>query len=71
MGRECKMLHLCGFLKKHGNENDLAGLWFRAEYCEAEKQEECRRKEYMIAHGKTPPDDMTPTGDILQAAGTS
>jgi hypothetical protein len=67
MGQECKMLHLCGFLKKHGSENDLAGLWFRAEYCTGDKQEECKRKAYMTENGKMPPDDMTPSGEILQS----
>jgi hypothetical protein len=71
MAHECKMLPFCGFLKKHGSDNDLAGLWFRSEYCAGEKQEECKRKEYMIEQGKMPPDDMAPTGDILAPAGST
>jgi hypothetical protein len=71
MGQECRMLPLCGFLRKHGSNNELAGLWFRYEYCTGERQDECKRKEYMIEHGKAPPDDMTPTGDIMQSAQAS
>jgi hypothetical protein len=66
MAQECKMLPLCGFLKKHGGENTLAALWLRYEYCTGEKKEECKRKQYMIEHGKVPPDDMAPTGEMLQ-----
>ena len=54
MDRECKMLQLCGFVKKHCSGNDLAGLWYRAEYCTGEKQDQCQRKQYMIEHGKVP-----------------
>jgi hypothetical protein len=70
MAHECKMLRLCGFLKKHGRDNDVTGQWFRQEYCTGLKENECKRKEYMIEHGKLPPDDMTPTGEILQPAET-
>jgi hypothetical protein len=66
MTRECKMINLCGFLQKHGNTNEVAGLWFRQEYCTGLKQDECKRKEYMIEHGKVPMDDMSPTGEVLQ-----
>jgi hypothetical protein len=65
MARECKMLRLCGFLKKHGSGDTVAGQWFRQEYCTGFKQDECKRKEYMIEHGKVPPDDMSPTGEVL------
>ncbi len=66
MDRECKMLQLCGFVKKHCSGNDLAGLWYRAEYCTGEKQDQCQRKQYMIEHGKVPVNDMAPTGEIMQ-----
>jgi hypothetical protein len=58
------MLHLCGFLKKHGRDSDLADM--RHEYCTGDKQDECKRKAYMIEHGKVPPDDMTPTGEVVE-----
>ena len=71
MGQECKMLNLCGFLKKHGNDNDLASLWFRYEYCTGEKQDECKRKQYMIANGKAPPDEMAPNGEMMHTDASS
>ena len=70
VGQECKMLHLCGFLKKHRG-NDLASQWFHQEYCTGPKQEACKRREYMIGHGKMPPDGMAPDGEIVQPLAAS
>ncbi len=70
MRRECKMLHLCGFLKKHRGD-DLASQWFCQEYCTGPRQDQCVRKAYMIEHGKVPPNDMAPNGDIMQPVGAS
>jgi hypothetical protein len=68
MARECKMLNLCGFLKKHSSPKDVAGIWFRQEYCTGLKEDECKRKHYMIENGKVPADDMAPDGQIVPPA---
>jgi hypothetical protein len=65
MAHECRMLRLCGFLKNHSKAGDVAGLWFRQEYCTGLKEDECKRKQYMIEHGKVPPDDMAPDGQTI------
>jgi hypothetical protein len=59
------MLRLCAFLKKHDTGDRSVGGRFRKEYCTGPKEEDCKRKAYMIEHGKVPPDDMTPTGEML------
>jgi hypothetical protein len=65
MAKECKMLRLCGFLKKHYRPDNIPCLWFRKEYCTGSKEDECERKKYMIAQGKVPPDDMAPNGETV------
>jgi len=62
------MLPLCGFFKKHGGGDDLAGQWFIQEYCTGCKQDECKRKEYMVEHGKVPSDDMLPSGQMAASS---
>jgi hypothetical protein len=71
MADHCKMLRLCGFLKNHSRPNDVAGLWVRQEYCTGPKEDECKRKQYMIEHGKVPPDDMSPDGQMVPPADAS
>jgi hypothetical protein len=71
MAQECKMFNLCGFLEKHGRGNDVAAVWFRQEYCTGLKQDDCKRKAYMIEHGKVPVDDMAPNGEMVQPVGAS
>jgi hypothetical protein len=66
VAHECRMLRLRGFLKKHASADQLAGQWFRQEYCTGPKEDECKRKAYMIEHGKVPPGDMSPSGEMMQ-----
>ncbi len=62
----CENLEKCGFfLNFKGNTEVIREGWIK-NYCEShEKSERCRRKLYKQSHGKSPADNMTPTGKII------
>jgi len=62
------MLRLCGFIKKHGKSKNLAAQQLVQEYCTGQRQDECKRKEYMVEHGKVPSDDMLPSGQTAASS---
>lgn len=66
MSDECELLDDCGFFKNFkGNTETVKQGWIRM-YCKnKEKSETCKRKEYRKKTGKTPPDNMSPTGKLL------
>ncbi|TYO95206.1 hypothetical protein EDC39_1226 [Geothermobacter ehrlichii] len=62
---ECELLATCGFFQKYQSSLDMACRGFVKTYCRGEKMDECRRKEYRRQHGKSPHDDMLPTGQMM------
>jgi hypothetical protein len=62
---DCELLATCGFFKKYQNTKELACRGFLAQYCRGPKQDECKRKQYRQEHGKPPPDDMLPSGQVI------
>jgi hypothetical protein len=66
MSAYCENLEKCGFfLNFKGNSEVIMEGWIKT-FCEsAEKSNKCQRKIYKITHGKSPTDNMTPTGKII------
>jgi len=62
---ECELLATCGFFQKYQNTLDMACRGFIKTYCEGEKMEDCRRKEFRRANGTPPTDDMLPSGQMM------
>ncbi len=62
---ECELLSFCGFFRKHGESHSPAcRLLLRANF-RGERQEECRRKEFLRKNGQPPGEDMLPTGEMF------
>lgn len=65
---ECPSLVNCGFMKKYTGSKNLACQGFMALFCRGDKQSECRRKAWKVAHGGVAPsDDMMPNGATITA----
>lgn len=61
--KDCEFLVKCGFVKKYGHE--LACKGFVHMYCQGEKQNVCKRKEFRLKNGRIPSDDMLPSGTMI------
>ena len=59
---DCELLDKCGFFKKFAPSHDAACRGLVSQYCKGPKKDQCKRKEYRMAHGQPPPDDMLPGG---------
>ncbi len=66
MVQECELLGKCGFFKKYGESKSLACKGFIQQYCKGPMMEKCRRKQYRKEHGAPPPDDMMPSGQMVE-----
>jgi hypothetical protein len=66
MPEKCELLEKCGFfLNFKGNSEVAIEGWVRL-FCEdKEKSESCQRKRTRKLTGKSPADNMTPTGKML------
>ena len=53
---QCELLDKCGFFLKYRDTLNLACRGFIKTYCEGEKMDECKRKEYRLKHGAPPHD---------------
>jgi hypothetical protein len=58
----CENLPYCGFIKKHGEANNLAIQGFVSLYCKGPRLIDCKRLEYIENNGAPPPEDMMPNG---------
>jgi hypothetical protein len=65
MVKECEILKTCGFFKKYQQSKDLVCKGFIMMYCQGPKIDQCKRKEYLEKHGKSPDDDMMPNGSMI------
>lgn len=65
MNQECESLTTCGFFKKHQETRDLACKGFILMYCKGNKMEQCKRREFKVTNGITPPDNMLPSGQMI------
>lgn len=63
----CANLENCGFFKKFQETKDLACKGFVGQFCQGEKQDECKRKEFKMKNGFAPSDDMMPNGMIIRS----
>ena len=61
----CELLGTCGFFSKYQNSLNMACKGFLKTYCEGPKMDECKRKEFRVANGHPPDDDMLPTGQMM------
>ena len=64
---ECEKLAKCGFIRKYKDSKSMACKGFIHQYCNGPKQEQCKRKEYSIANGTPPSDEMLPSGKMIAA----
>ena len=62
---KCELLEQCGFFLKYRGTLNLACRGFIQTFCEGERMDECKRKEYRLKHGTPPDDDMMPTGQMI------
>ena len=67
MGASCELIEKCGYFKKNKDSKEAVCKGFMLMYCNGDKQNECRRKEYRKVHGAPPPDNMLPNGIMVQA----
>jgi len=62
---KCELLDKCGFFLKYRETLNLACRGFIQTFCEGERMDECKRKEYRLKHGTPPADDMMPSGQMV------
>jgi len=62
---KCEKLDQCGFFKKFGSSKEIICARYIEKYCNGAQQCECKRKQYFLEQGKVPPDEMLPSGQIL------
>ncbi len=62
---KCELLEQCGFFRKYRDTLNLACRGFIKTFCEGERMDACKRKEYRLKHGTPPPDDMMPSGQMV------
>ena len=66
MSKCCENMERCGFIRKYANDKDgLAVRGFVLMYCQGDKQDCCKRKEYKMRTGNPPPDEMLPSGTMM------
>jgi hypothetical protein len=65
MTDKCERLEQCGFFQKYGKSMDLICTLYSEKYCNGPQQCDCKRKQYFLEQGKTPIDEMLPSGQIL------
>jgi hypothetical protein len=72
MGARCPNLSACGFFKtSFANSEVVKNNWIQL-YCQdPTRWKACERKKLREATGKPPPDNMAPTGKLLQTATTA
>jgi hypothetical protein len=63
---ECPFFKDCPFIIKYASKNDQAIKGFVSLYCKGDKQLECKRRAYKNKTGQKPPDNMLPSGILLQ-----
>jgi hypothetical protein len=63
---DCEMLNECAFFKKYAKAHMAACKGLIAEYCRGNRQDDCKRKHYLIKHKEKPPENMLPGGTILR-----
>ncbi len=63
--KDCENLATCGFFRKHLEAKTLACQGFIRQYCQGDKQDDCKRKIYKQQHGVPASDDMLPSGQLL------
>ena len=64
----CEMLHCCGFFKKYENLNHIDCRGFINSYCKGNKRDLCARLDFFYKYDKLPPDDMTPSGKMIDCS---
>lgn len=66
MKQKCQNLEMCGFFKNFSaNSQVVKNGWIKL-YCDdLEKSENCARKQFRKNNGKSPADNITPTGKML------
>lgn len=62
---QCELLEKCGFFVKFSNSMELACKGFIARYCKGPEMHTCERKKYRQEHGAPPPDNMLPSGKMI------
>ena len=62
----CEMLHCCGFFNKYEHSKIIDCRGFIDVYCKGTKMNECSRLAFFRKHDQIPPDDMSPSGKIIE-----
>ena len=66
MAETCPNLHNCGFFKNFGGNADVIKEGWKNMYCNnLQKSDACKRKQYKKLNGTPPPDNMAPTGKLI------
>ena len=65
MSAECENLAKCGFFIKYQETKNLACKGFINMYCKGSKMKDCKRLQYKMEHGTPPPDNMMPSGQMI------
>lgn len=68
MTKECELLGTCGFFRKYELTKEATCRGFISTFCKGDLMDQCRRKQIKKDTGKSPSDDMMPTG--LMVSGT-
>ena len=63
---ECDILPICGFFKKYGISNKISSQDLINRYCKGREMKVCKRLEYRKNYGIPPPDEMLPSGLMMQ-----
>lgn len=62
----CELFAECGFFKAYSEMHSELCDSMIAEYCRGIKQDHCKRKQLLLRHAESPPDNMLPSGSIIR-----
>jgi hypothetical protein len=68
--KTCEKFDACGFVTKYGSSNHIDCRGFVNSFCKGSKMQDCARLAFFKKHNCAPPDDMLPSGKIMDCTET-
>jgi hypothetical protein len=62
---ECELLDNCSYFNVYGKQAKAKEAWIRLFCMDKKKSEKCERKKILNQTGEPPPNNMSPTGEML------
>lgn len=67
MDKKCNLIHKCAYFRIYEEQRSMAiDVWKKLFCMDINKSEKCERKKILKETSKGPPDNMSPTGELLE-----